>query len=128
MLYITILNKEFDVKKFFILTFSVNILETEDKKTANAYDPHMVQINASSSEIKARIRKYTDRKREQINVSNIHDFIDFKEENNSAEKETSTCARVHAVLIKSKDSKGHLKGYRFSTRLYHFQCNCTELN
>jgi len=75
-------------------------------------DPHSVQIIISHDEMKNRIQKYTERKREQNNLNNIQDFtnrkitsLDFCDSGTE-----DTCARVDAILLKSKDSKSHLKG------------------
>ncbi|XP_077286422.1 molybdenum cofactor synthesis 2B [Arctopsyche grandis] len=101
--------------KYCIENLKVNELMNEKKaeKLSNDFQPHAVQINASCSEMKNRIQKYTDRKREQINMSNIQDFIINRgTADGISEDKASTCARVDAVLVKSKDSKGHLKVLR----------------
>lgn len=71
-------------------------------------DKNLVQINVSSEELQQRIQNFIERKREQVNVSNIHDFIPNKSE--SELEETETCARVRTQFVRRNDSKGHLKG------------------
>ncbi|XP_047033471.1 molybdopterin synthase catalytic subunit-like isoform X1 [Helicoverpa zea] len=69
-------------------------------------DKTLVQINVSCEELQQRIQNFMERKREQVNISNIHDFIP----NNEVEsQETNTCARVRAQFVRRSDSKGHLK-------------------
>ncbi|PZC72053.1 hypothetical protein B5X24_HaOG211978 [Helicoverpa armigera] len=69
-------------------------------------DKTLVQINVSCEELQQRIQNFMERKREQVNISNIHDFIP----NNEVEsQETDTCARVRAQFVRRSDSKGHLK-------------------
>lgn len=67
--------------------------------------PHLIQVKATSDEIEQRIQKFIERKRDEINKSNIRDFCVKRK----ADSEDS-CARIDAVLVKRKDSKGHLQG------------------
>ncbi|XP_041969507.1 molybdopterin synthase catalytic subunit [Aricia agestis] len=69
-------------------------------------DKSLVQINVSNEEIEKRIENFIERKREQVNLSNIHDFIPNKCEES---EESDTCARVRTQFVKRNDSKGHLK-------------------
>lgn len=66
---------------------------------------HLVQVKASNEELNQRIQKFIDRKREEINKANIRDFCVKRKLD-----EEDSCARVDAVLVKRKDSKGHLQG------------------
>lgn len=78
---------------------------------------HLIQIRASEDEIMDRIDKFIQRKREEINRSNIRDFCSRDPE---LEIEFS-CARIDSVLLKRKDSVGHLKGtitIRFALQIY----------
>ncbi|XP_037301044.1 molybdopterin synthase catalytic subunit-like [Manduca sexta] len=68
---------------------------------------NLVQINVSSEELQQRIQNFIERKRQQVNISNIHDFIPGEGE--SETEDTETCARVRAQFVKRNDSKGHLK-------------------
>nr|CAD7203924.1 unnamed protein product [Timema douglasi] len=61
----------------------------------------MSQLN---TRIERRISSFIERKREQVNLSNIHDFC----HRDNVQVETS-CARVNAVLLCRKDSKSHLR-------------------
>lgn len=65
---------------------------------------HLIQVKASNDELSQRIEKFIERKREEINSSNIRDFC-VKRKLGS-----ESCARIDAVLVKRKDSKGHLQG------------------
>jgi len=69
---------------------------------------NLIQINADEVEVNRRVNCFVERKREEIDINNIHDFI----ENKSTElnDEEITCARVNSVCYKKKDSKGHLGG------------------
>lgn len=67
----------------------------------------MIQINVSNEELQQRIQNFIERKREQVNVSNIVDFIPGYSE--SETEDTETCARVRTQFVKRSDSKGHLK-------------------
>lgn len=68
--------------------------------------PHLIQIQTGSEEIEQRIRKFIERKRDEINKSNIRDFC-FR---NPDTDDEHSCARIDAKLVKRKDSKGHLQG------------------
>ncbi|XP_073950891.1 molybdopterin synthase catalytic subunit-like [Choristoneura fumiferana] len=68
-------------------------------------DKSLIQINVSDEELQQRIQNFIERKREQVNISNIHDFIPGKEEDQTED----TCARVRTQFVKRSDSKGHLK-------------------
>ncbi|OWR45318.1 molybdopterin synthase catalytic subunit isoform X1 [Danaus plexippus] len=70
-------------------------------------DKNLVQINVSNEELEKRIRNFIERKRDQVNLSNIQDFIPVKSENEK--EDTDTCARVRTLFVKRSDSKGHLK-------------------
>ncbi|XP_028168702.1 molybdopterin synthase catalytic subunit [Ostrinia furnacalis] len=70
-------------------------------------DKNLIQINVSSEELQQRIQNFIERKREQVNVNNIRDFIPTKGENET--EETETCARVRTQFVRRSDSKGHLK-------------------
>lgn len=69
---------------------------------------HLVQIKAQNEEIEERISKYMERKRNEINLANVRDFCQRNINNLDDLKES--CARVDSMLIKRKDSKGHLQG------------------
>uniref|UniRef100_A0A1B0CXZ7 Molybdopterin synthase catalytic subunit n=1 Tax=Lutzomyia longipalpis TaxID=7200 RepID=A0A1B0CXZ7_LUTLO len=62
---------------------------------------HLIQINANHDEIKRRINMFIERKREEVNASNIEDFIEGDI--------SDSCARVKCAVFRIKDSKGHLK-------------------
>ncbi|KAF9416150.1 hypothetical protein HW555_006402 [Spodoptera exigua] len=84
-------------------------LPTPAPNPAPPVDKTLVQINVSCEELQQRIQNFIERKREQVNVSNIHDFIP----NNEADtEETETCARVRTQFVRRGDSKGHLKVHK----------------
>ncbi|XP_023950000.2 molybdopterin synthase catalytic subunit [Bicyclus anynana] len=80
---------------------------SKEDTTPEIIDKNLVQINVSSEELDKRIQNFIERKREQVNISNIHDFIPSKGENEAEDMET--CARVRTQFVKRSDSKGHLK-------------------
>lgn len=61
----------------------------------------------SNEELQQRIQNFIDRKREQVNINNIHDFIPSKGQ--SETEDTETCARIRTQFVRRKDLKGHLK-------------------
>lgn len=65
----------------------------------------MLQIKATNEQVEERIQKFIERKREEINKCNIRDFCVKRKEDSE-----DSCARIDAVLVKRKDSKGHLQG------------------
>lgn len=67
---------------------------------------NLLQIRADDSEMKRRIASFIDRKREEINDSNVQDFITDKED------DEMRCARVDSTVYRIKGSKGHLKVHR----------------
>ncbi|XP_047512367.1 molybdopterin synthase catalytic subunit [Pieris napi] len=69
-------------------------------------DKNLVQINVSNEEIQKRIHHFIERKRAQVNLSNIQDFIPRRE---NETEDMETCARVRTQFVKRNDSKGHLK-------------------
>ncbi|XP_053613395.1 molybdopterin synthase catalytic subunit [Plodia interpunctella] len=69
-------------------------------------DKSLVQINVSNEELEKRIQNFIERKREQVNISNIQDFTP---EGVSETGDTETCARVRTQFVRRSDSKGHLK-------------------
>lgn len=54
-------------------------------------------------QINKRIQSFMERKREQVNISNVKDFCIREEEN-------EMCARVDAVLLRRKDAISHIQG------------------
>ncbi|KAK9703203.1 MoaE protein [Popillia japonica] len=88
---------------------------SESQEVVIPYTPvHLIQIKASREEIEGRIERFMKRKRDEINRCNIKDFcmrdIDVECE--------ESCARIDSVLIKRKDSKGHLQ----VNRVYNAYC------
>ncbi|XP_014355864.2 molybdopterin synthase catalytic subunit [Papilio machaon] len=70
-------------------------------------DRNLVQINVSNEELQQRIQNFIERKRAQVDLSNIVDFIPGHCE--SETQDADTCARVRTQFVKRSDSKGHLK-------------------
>ncbi|XP_055700444.1 molybdopterin synthase catalytic subunit isoform X1 [Phlebotomus papatasi] len=62
---------------------------------------HLVQIGTNHEEISRRIEMFIERKRQEVNTSNIEDFIEGDV--------SESCARVKCTVFRVKDSKGHLK-------------------
>ncbi|XP_049878199.1 molybdopterin synthase catalytic subunit [Pectinophora gossypiella] len=69
----------------------------------DSVDKNLVQINVTPEELDKRIQNFIERKRDQVNISNIHDFLPGRGD------EEETCARVKAQFVRRSDSKGHLK-------------------
>ncbi|XP_076034038.1 molybdenum cofactor synthesis 2B [Oratosquilla oratoria] len=82
--------------------------EASLKKDVNEIPPEVdrrvVQITASNEEIKRRITAFQQRKREELDVTNVQEFCFYNGVNNSA-----SCARTTAILVRSKGSNSHLK-------------------
>lgn len=83
---------------------------------------HLIQVKASKEELDERIQKFVDRKRGEINNANIRDFCVKRKLDNDED----SCARIDAVLVKRKDSKGHLQGNIFF-QMYLFFSDVTYL-
>lgn len=67
----------------------------------------LLQIRADESEMKRRIASFIGRKREEINSSNVQDFITDKKDDDEMR-----CARVNSTVYRINGSKGHLKVHR----------------
>ena len=67
---------------------------------------NLLQIRADESEIKRRIASFIGRKRDEINNSNVQDFI------TDTQEDEMRCARVNSTVYRIKGSKGHLKVHR----------------
>ncbi|XP_061392338.1 molybdopterin synthase catalytic subunit-like [Musca vetustissima] len=94
--------------------------ETFDEKLCDIQQEHslpskFVQISASETEINRRIQSFIERKREEIDINNIVDYINpnyTAEKQNDDEEESSSsssCARIAGTIIKQENSKCHLK-------------------
>lgn len=70
---------------------------------------NLIQITANDVEVERRVKCFVDRKRDEIDLMNVQDFIGQKPPDDD---ETMTCARVASVVYKARDSKGHLKVQR----------------
>ncbi|KAF5292824.1 hypothetical protein FQA39_LY13869 [Lamprigera yunnana] len=81
--------------------------------------PHLIQIKANSEEIERRIGKYIERKRDEINQSNIRDFCS----RDVGDVDEFSCARIDATLVKRKDSKGHLQGILYLVKIDNLKKN-----
>ncbi|KOB68192.1 Molybdopterin synthase catalytic subunit, partial [Operophtera brumata] len=68
----------------------------DNTETKTPLDKSLVQINVSNAELQQRIQNFIERKREQVNINNIHDFIPSKGESETGEEET--CARVRTQV------------------------------
>lgn len=67
---------------------------------------NLIQIHVDEHEVNRRVNCFVDRKREEININNIQDFI---EPANVVEEEFS-CARVNSSIFRNKNSNTHLRG------------------
>lgn len=68
---------------------------------------HLIQINADESEVDRRINCFVDRKREEIDMNNVRDFIVPTDSEDLLEY---SCARVNSSVFRKKDSNTHLEG------------------
>ncbi|XP_013170942.1 PREDICTED: molybdopterin synthase catalytic subunit [Papilio xuthus] len=73
----------------------------------NTTDRNLIQINVSNEELQQRIQNFIERKRAQVDATNIVDFIPGHCD--SETQDADTCARVRTQFVKRSDSKGHLK-------------------
>ncbi|XP_022904527.2 molybdopterin synthase catalytic subunit [Onthophagus taurus] len=85
---------------------------------------HLIQIKCSKKEVEERIDKFIERKRNEINRCNVRDFC---RKTASGDDEETSCARVDSVLIKRKDSKGHLQVNRVYNTYNRDQTNADYL-
>lgn len=77
----------------------------------------LLQIKADEAEIKRRIASFINRKREEINNSNVQDFIAVKpnvgdDDKHGEDDDGMKCARVNSTVYKINGSKGHLRVHR----------------
>lgn len=93
-----------------------NCLIQQDTKLLNFSNKNMIQITANENEIERRVKSFIERKRDEIDLLNIHDFIDIKklpsnltDNDKNNDDSTMLCARVNSVAFKMKNSKGHLR-------------------
>lgn len=66
----------------------------------------MIQICADEQEVGRRIKCFIEKKREDIDRTNIHDFIE-------AGCSVDSCARVNSITFRTQDNNGHLKSKTF---------------
>ncbi|XP_055371781.1 molybdopterin synthase catalytic subunit [Condylostylus longicornis] len=78
---------------------------------------HLIQINADDNEVQRRIKCFIDKKRQEIDINNILDFTTTNELAGKSENIEESCARLNAVLIKSKNCKGHLRVHRVKNEI-----------
>lgn len=76
----------------------------------------LVQIRVNDSELNRRVECFLKRKRDEINLFNINDYMKHSYETEE-EVQKESCARTQSILIKQQQSSGHLKGMC----LLHFQ-------
>lgn len=68
---------------------------------------NLIQIHADEIELNRRIDCFVSRKREEIDLNNINDFIVPNDTENCMEY---SCARVNSSVFRKKDSNTHLEG------------------
>ncbi|XP_050316320.1 molybdopterin synthase catalytic subunit isoform X2 [Anthonomus grandis grandis] len=83
----------------------------------NYIPPHLVQIRAANADLNARIEKFMERKRDEINIHNNTEF--FIKQRDPEE----CCARVDAIVLKRKDCKSHLQVERVLNTYHRDQKN-----
>lgn len=66
------------------------------------------QINANQSEIQRRVDCFVHRKREDININNIQNFIS----EGGGEDQGMSCSRTNSTIFTVKESKTYLKGMK----------------
>ncbi|XP_059226202.1 molybdopterin synthase catalytic subunit-like [Stomoxys calcitrans] len=92
--------------------FDENLCGIQD---ANPLPSKFVQISANETEIVRRIQSFIERKRDEIDLSNIVDYIrpssleEMKQDINSENCQVDSCARINGTIIKQENSKCHLK-------------------
>lgn len=67
---------------------------------------YLVQIGVDETEVRRRVACFVDRKREEIDIKNVRDFIDHEKTNVEDE---FACARVNSTVYR-KGVGSHLKG------------------
>lgn len=95
--------------------FSVDNIQVRKKRKFDIEQtveiPHvpqfLIQIKASNVDVNDRIEKFMERKRKDIDLSNISEFC-CGDRNSEF-----ICARIDASVQKRKDSKSHLQGKMF---------------
>lgn len=75
---------------------------------------NLVQIHADEAEVRRRLNCFVERKREEINETNVKDFIEPASHNESSGTDPpdgdETCARVRSSVYRYKNASSHLKG------------------
>ncbi|CAH1122070.1 unnamed protein product [Ceutorhynchus assimilis] len=84
----------------------------EQEVSTNYIPSHLIQIKASNDALDARIEKFMDRKRDEINMSNNTEFFTKHRDLESV------CARIDATVCKRKGAKSHLQVER-ALNSYH---------
>lgn len=68
---------------------------------------YLVQIGVDETEVRRRLTCFVDRKREEIDIKNVRDFIDSEQTANTEDE--CSCARVNSTVYR-KGGRSHLKG------------------
>lgn len=71
-----------------------------------SWSNHQIQIKASKEEIDRRINSFIQRKREEIDQSNIREFCN---RHDSEQIPEYSCARTDSIVIARQDSSSHLR-------------------
>ncbi|XP_059088350.1 molybdopterin synthase catalytic subunit-like [Tigriopus californicus] len=86
-----------------------NFLESDEcdsnSESESDIDPKFVQVVAPKSEIDRRMQAFIQRKRDEINNSNVLEFCN----RHVSEKNDFSCARTDAVLWRQNGSSSHLR-------------------
>lgn len=64
---------------------------------------NLIQIQADEDEMTRRLNCFVERKREEINVHNVEDFIE-------PGGDEFSCARTRSTVYQTNDSRTHLRG------------------
>jgi molybdopterin synthase catalytic subunit len=83
-------------------TESVSVSSSEDEVEV---DESLVQITASKAEVDRRIEAFIERKRAEINNSNVLEFCN----RHISEQPEFSCARTDSVVYRRKDGTSHLR-------------------
>ena len=79
--------------------------EDDDEEEEIEVDSTLVQITASRSEMDRRIEAFIQRKRAELNNSNVLEFCN----RHISEDPEFSCARVDSVLVGRRDGKSHFR-------------------
>lgn len=94
-------------------------------RTNHQLPKNLIQIHADEAEVRRRLNCFVERKREEINETNVKDFIEPQKETAGDTDPEETCARVRSSVYRYKNASSHLKGNvlifnRYAIRMYYY--------